>query len=94
MSAFKTEEIANKNGYMDLKLFEDGSDAAIMPLMFTAAIVSDLTDWGYGDRWCYKTYEAAKAALEAWDGEGEPDGWHRHPMTGRRRENGKEYIHF
>lgn len=94
MPIFQTEEVANQNGYSDLKLFEGGGDAAIMHLMFTCAIVSDLTDWGYGDRWCYKTYEAAKAALDAWDGNGGPDGWHRHPKTGRRRENGIETVWF
>lgn len=79
---------------MHLKLFEGGGDAAIMPLAFTAAIVADLCEWGYGDRWCYKTYDAAKAALDAWDGTGEPKGWHRHPATGRRVENGVEVVYF
>jgi hypothetical protein len=33
--------------------------------------------------------------MEAWDGDGEPDGWSRHPPTGRRRPGGdpdKEYV--
>jgi len=28
------------------------------------------------------------AERDQWDGEGEPDGWHRHPHSGRRRSNG------
>jgi len=33
--------------------------------------------------------------MEAWDGEGEPTGWMRHPASGRRRPGGdetKEYV--
>ncbi len=88
------EKIAEDNGYSDLKFFGDGTEAAIMPLMFTHAIIHELYDYGYGNRWCYKSYDAAKSALDAWDGTGEPDGWHRHPGTGRRRENGVETINF
>ena len=43
------------------------------------------------DRWCYKTLPQALAALEKWEPLCNPDpghGWHRHPMTGRRRPNG------
>jgi hypothetical protein len=39
---------------------------------------------------------AAVAALIAWDGKGEPEGWFRHPMSGRRRPDGdasREYTH-
>jgi hypothetical protein len=50
---------------------------------------------GYADRWCYATRELAQKALDEWTGQDEPSGWHRHPATGRRRENGdpaREYI--
>lgn len=33
--------------------------------------------------------------MERWDGTGEPDGWMRHPVSGRRRpggDPGKEYV--
>lgn len=78
------------NGYTDYRRFANGRDAAITRLMFTFAILADLTQWGYGERWCYHTYRDARAALDAWLGEDgtEPQGWHRHPDTGRRRENG------
>jgi hypothetical protein len=88
------KKIAEDNGYIYLKFFGDGTEAAIMRLMFTHAIIHELSEYGYGNRWCYKTYDAAKSALEAWDGTGEPDGWHRHPGTCRRRENGVETINF
>lgn len=47
------------------------------------------------DCWCYETQVLALVAFEMWDGNGEPDGWIRHPFTGRRRPNGdksKEYV--
>ncbi len=63
-----------------------GRYAALLRLNFTHAIVvgriGNLVT--YDDRWCYSTRAAAEEALEAWDGKGEPTGWHRHPATGRR----------
>jgi hypothetical protein len=54
--------------------------------MFThAIIIGQMGDYfGYADRWCYRSEAAAFAALQAWDGTGEPTGWIRHPDTGRR----------
>ena len=53
----------------------------------------------YRQRWCYRTAVQAVVALHDWsDSEfatKEPEGWHRHPSTGRRRDDGdpaKEYI--
>ena len=73
--------------YRDIHLIGSGRYAAIMPLLFThAIIVGRIGDFaGYSDRWCFQSLEAARSALEAWDGSGEPEGWHRHPRTGRRR---------
>lgn len=88
------KHICANNGYTDLKFFVDGHEAAIYPLAFTHAIIYGLNDFGYDDRWCYDSYEKAKAALEAWDGTGEPQGWHRHPGTGRRIEDGVEKVYF
>jgi hypothetical protein len=50
------------------------------------------------DGWWYDTPEAAVAALEAWARNhygGEPEGWMRHPYSGRRRPDGdpaQEYV--
>lgn len=43
---------------------------------------------GYSDCWCYATAPLAVAVVETWDGEGEPDGWIKHPASGRYRKNG------
>jgi hypothetical protein len=64
-------------------------------LLYTWALLADVTPGGYEDRWCYSSYEKAKAALDAWSGEDgtEPAGFHRHPDSGRRRDpDGTEYI--
>lgn len=91
----RMQQIIEENGYLDPKEFPDGSVAVLHPLMFTVAILYDLNEYGYGDRWCFSSYEKAKNALDNWDGEGEPQGWHRHPPTGRRRdEHGNETINF
>lgn len=92
------EEFMVENGYSDLKCWDD-QYACLMPLLFTTAIITGPVAFmktGYDDRWCYHTVEDARTALLEWEAseyKGEPDGWHRHPSTGRRRdENGCETV--
>lgn len=87
----------HQNGYTHIRELPDGRWAAIMPLIFTTAIVTGTwagAVYGYDDRWCYRTPDMARVALEAWNGQGEPIGWHRHPDTGRRvnEETGEAYV--
>ncbi len=87
-----------QQGYFNLKPLtaRPGWWGGCFQFMFTHAIIAgrmgDTT--GYSDRWCYHDRASAVTALEAWDGQGEPTGWHRHPGSGRRidRETGEEYI--
>ena len=80
--------LLSQEGYSDPRPIRENEYACIVNFIFThAIIVGRIGQYGtYNDRWCYETYEKAKAAFDAWDGVGEPDGWHRHPNTGRRRE--------
>ena len=82
-------------GFKEPRLLPNGKWVGIYPMMFTHAIcigTIGITSH-YDDRLCYSTLEKAKAALAAWDGTGEPKGWHRHPASGRRvSEDGEEYI--
>jgi hypothetical protein len=74
-------------GYRDPKPIGDGRwYACIIPKMYTHAIATgEIGDEvGIHDTWCYHSYADAKFALDAWDGRGEPTGWHRHPPSGRR----------
>lgn len=87
-------------GYLHPKVLPSGDVACIYPLMYTHAIITldadpDHALMQYKDRWCFCDYAKAKTALDAWDGTGEPTGWHRHPATGRRRDKGdpaKEHV--
>lgn len=74
------------------KVLPSGRWAAVIKNKQTGAIiVGTPAEWAYGmfhDRWLYRdTAEAAKA-LEEWEGAGEPQGWHHHPSTHRRRKEG------
>lgn len=78
----------------------DGRYACVCRLLFHyTLIVGRIGDrYGYDDRWCYGEHASLPtAAMNAWNPstEGEPDGWFRHPRTGRRRPNGnaaEEYV--
>lgn len=94
------QELRETPTYSDVQMMADGRIVCICQLVYTWAILSDLTTFGYEDRWCYSSYEKARASLDIWvaaNGEGEPYGWHRHPSTGRRRPDGdveREYINL
>lgn len=88
-----TIERLQSMGYKNVRQFPDGSFAATFQFLYTCAIVHKLYEFGYSDRWCYRCAEEAVEALAAWDGTGEPAGWHRHPASGRRRDPaGNEYV--
>jgi hypothetical protein len=70
--------------YSDVKFFPDGEVAWLARFIFTSAILYGLEPFGHRDRWCYETMADARRALDEWNGQGEPEGWHRHPATGRR----------
>lgn len=82
------------------KRFADGRAGWVMRMMFGARLIVGRCreDWRsdeYDDGWCYKDVSLATAALDRWDGTGEPEGWHRHPTSGRRRPDGdpsREYV--
>lgn len=85
------------DGYTYFRVYPNGRSAAIVRFLFSSAIVDNIQGYGmtltYQNRWCYKSYVDAIGALNDWDGEGEPEGWHRHlPSHRRRDEKGKEEI--
>lgn len=86
-----------EEGYAYPKVLPNGLIACVNRFLFTDAIIlvnPAAADFGYEDRWCYEHGKALPALL-AWSGDKEPEGWHRHPLTGRRRPHGdasKEYI--
>ena len=85
-------EFLRQSGFLDVKFVNETTYVAILKFLFTGAIVKGTIGdtIGYDDRWCYHSVEDARKALNEWDylTQQEPDGWHRHPTTGRRREEG------
>lgn len=73
-----------------VKELADGRDIVVVPLAHGyAAICTSRRNSPFRDGyWQYQRATTALAAAEAWDGTGEPDGWYRHPATGRRRPDG------
>jgi hypothetical protein len=88
------------DGYTHIVPVDDARYACVADFIYTHAII--VGAWkdrgGYDDRWCYESRNQAKAALVNWGlakFEGEPQGWHRHPRSGRRRPGGdvsREYV--
>jgi hypothetical protein len=84
-------------GYLaPVKRFASGRIACLMEInSMLYAIVTDLVRGGHDNAFYYRTRDTATAALDAWDGNGEPAGWWRHPQSGRRRTDGdpaREYF--
>jgi hypothetical protein len=81
-------------GYLDIKPIGRTHWAGIQAKMYTHAVVTgqmgDTT--GIADCWCYRSYADAKAALDGWNGQGEPTGWIRHPPSGRRVSQSEDEI--
>lgn len=71
----------------------DGRGLWIYPMMFTfKLVIGRIGADTYEDGWCYRReymsdFIQVFMAMNAWDPfkEREPEGWVRHPQTGRRR---------
>lgn len=76
-----------------VKDLEDGSYAMAKPLLFHWTVIRGAFDdpIGYFDRWCFASRELALAALADFpvnpSDDYDPPGWHRHPPSGRRRDD-------
>lgn len=84
------------SSYTDLRTLHDGRVCGVHRLLFHWTMHIDIDNYGYADSYCYRTREAAVAAMHKWSGEGDPEGWHRHPKTGRRRDyaKGEEWVAY
>ncbi|MBY3433289.1 hypothetical protein HFN89_03805 [Rhizobium laguerreae] len=84
------------DSYIDLKQLPDGRYIGTVRLLYHWTMHIDIDDVGYADRYCFATYELAKKAFDEWSGVGDPEGWHRHPTSGRRKDlaTGREWVDF
>lgn len=92
-------EAARERGAIASRTLADGRVLDVTPLGWGYALlgiiwVEDLGLGIYSDVWQYQSRDAALAALQTWDGHGEPGGWYRHPATGRRRPDGDPAREF
>lgn len=85
-----------ENGALAEGCFLSGLGWWIFPQVFTTRIAVGDPDNPYflDDVWCYHEPEQAYEAIRAWNGAGEPEGWHRHPRTGRRRPGGDKNMEY
>jgi hypothetical protein len=92
------EESLSSMGYQYFRVFEDGQVWAVAPYSISnGRLFVDLESTGYRDFYCFCDYPTALKALQEFDPANmkEPEGWHRHFSTSRRRPDGdasKEYI--
>lgn len=80
--------------YVALRTLPDGRIIGVARLLYHWTLHVGIDEDGYADRWCFATRELAEAACRDWSGVGDPDGWHRHPKSGRRRDptTGREWV--
>lgn len=73
-----------------VKPLPDGRYMYVSALLFGAAAIAvdDAQGRTFGGYWRYLHRRSAVEAAVAWDGEGEPAGWYKHPATGRCRPDG------
>jgi hypothetical protein len=75
----------------------DGRELTLLPLSRGTVQLGVSRDRKgfYEDSWYFDTLARGWDALVGWDGTGEPEGWSRHPSSGRRRPSGdaaQEYV--
>ncbi len=63
-----------EHGYTDLVVLPTGELAGLLKFMFTYGVMTGLHPMGYRTRYCFEHHDDALAALQAWDGEGDPGG--------------------
>lgn len=61
-------------GYSELRQLATGEIAGLRQFLFTSGVVVGLDAAGYRTRYCFERHADALAALQAWDGHGDPGG--------------------
>lgn len=91
-----TVELATQTmGYPMAWEIAPGVVMAVHPFAFTLGLIGPLDRFGYEQRWCYHTLQDLLGAMADWKDAnyaGEPQGWHRHLPSGRRRADGREWV--
>lgn len=78
----------NALGYSDVRELETGEIAGLQRMAFTTGLIVGLNDTGYRCRYCYPDIAGARAALNIWNGSGDPPGnWIKQKGLGIDRPN-------
>ena len=95
-----TDKHMIENGYTAWRELPDGTIIAVGPMAFgNGRLFMDINSNGYEDCYCYDSLELAEKSMNEYDAQSgvEPQGWKRHPYSGRRRINGDpetEYVNM
>ncbi len=93
-----TDKELKDMGYTSQRVLDDGTILAVGPMIPpNGRLFVDINSSGYEDCYCYDSLDLAYQSMMAFNPsvDKEPQGWKRHPFSGRRRPNGdasKEYI--
>jgi len=82
-------EFCRENGYIAYADAGAGVWAFVCKMLWNHRVVLGTTE-AVLDAWCYEDLPSALNALQAWDPActSEPEGWKKHPSSGRYREGG------
>ena len=89
-------QVRPEEGVEFRRIFEDGRTIDMCRMIYNWRLrVGHIKDpWGYEDDWCFANQETAMHAFLNWSLEGEPEGWIKHPRTGRYRPGGDPAKEF
>ena len=95
-----TPEQMQSFGYTAWRELKDGTIIAVGPMAFgNGRLFMDVNVNGYEDCYCFDSMDEATKSMNEYIPESgiEPQGWKRHPFSGRRRPNGdasKEWVNM
>lgn len=68
------QRMLNDEGYVAVRKLPTGEFAGVEQLLYTAALVVGMNNFGWERKYCYEKKRDAMEALFAWDGNGDPPG--------------------
>lgn len=79
-------QLTLQDGYAEVQEIEGHGICGINRFIYTTGLVMRLDSVGYTGRYCYHTYAEARAAINMWDGRGDPPGeWIKYKGKGGER---------
>jgi hypothetical protein len=82
------ESLGGQFGAEAFREVGDGRGLWVYRMFYTfKLVIGPIGSGGYDDHWCYKDRQNAVTAFFLWNPleTAEPEGWVRHPPSGRRR---------